>query len=149
MLALAHRFYFDYSVQQRCQWWRKGRYEMLMLVSTVCIAWHFFIFRFRQRHLPYVCSLFTIYICSHAVNYIMNSHECLISLGFATFGWMFFFSLWYTSCFVESYLLRCVCMFTMCIIACNPQKSTLSLIIVQKCKRQHKEIEPRAKKSWT
>lgn len=42
-----------------------------------------------------------------------------------------------------SFLSACLCgshsiycdMFTICIIICNPQKSTLSLIIVQRCKR--------------
>lgn len=113
------------------------------------IAWHFFIFRFRQRHLPYVCMLLTIYIRSHAVNYITNLLECSISLGFdrlASFSRlliffpsgleMFFFSDTFMSHELDVYL----SMFTMCIIACNPQKSTLSLIIVQKCKRHTKKL---------
>lgn len=48
----------------------------------------------------------------------------------------------------ESHLFHCICMcvFTLCIIACNPQKSTLSLIIVQKCKRQ--QTLTHAPKEW-
>lgn len=45
----------------------------------------------------------------------------------------------YFSVLSKNLIYSAVCMwvFALCIIACNPQKSTLSLIIVQKCKRHH------------